>query len=210
MEQLLHLAKSSFGNFQTVRIDESEFSSNFYTPYKMNGNNAIQRETRRLRNLVRSNVRFRTTTNSNGSQNRLKEGPNANYSHLPNNYLNRLANRLRQRQTQRRRLYNNAAAMRTGEAIHRAATRNTNMAHEIKQEFVRNNYTPAEEDVYMNAVHRYGPRNRASTARYINASNLSNYSKRRLRNILQSNRAIQGLQSASNPRFIHPEWVPAE
>ncbi len=179
---------------------------NFLDPSKMNGMN---RETRRLKNLVRSNVRFRPTTiSNNGSANRLKEGMNVNYSQLPNTYFNNLANRVRR--TQRRRYYNNAAARRTGEAFSRAARNNTNMAQEIKQEFVTDDYTPEEEEVFMNAVHHYGSRNRNGIRRHINRSLLSNNSKQRLRNMLAANRAVQGLVTPSNPRYTHPEWVPAD
>ena len=162
--------------------------------------------TRKLRNLVRSNVSFRpTTTSNNGSQNRLKEDHSANYS-LPNTYYNNIANLVKNRQT--RKYYNNVAARRTGEAMYRAARNNTNVAKEIAKEFVRNKYTPEEENVMMNALHRYGPKNRNSLRRHINASALSNNSKDGLRNMLHANRAIQRLSSASNPHYIHPEWVP--
>ena len=168
----------------------------------------MNRETRRLRNLVRSNVRFRTTTTSNGSQAPLKENMNTNYSHLPNNYFNNLANRVKT--ATRRRYYNANAARRVGNAYSRAARNNTNLSTEIKREFVRNQYTPEEENVFMNAIQRYGPRNRNRIQQHISASGLSNNSKQRLRNMLVADRAIQVMTGPSNPRYIHPEWVPAE
>jgi hypothetical protein len=152
-----------------------------------------------------SRIRFHPTTNASNRTRANLKAPNGNenYSQLSNKYWNEMASVTRR--AARVQHYNANAARKTAIAQERAAQGNTNMVNEIPREFIQYQHTPEEFGVYMNAVQRYGS-NIARMHQHINASRLSNNSKRRVRNILKSNRVVKALKGPSNPRFIHPEW----